>query len=62
LCSLMLSTHGAHMCRHQFARTWNYFGPEKEPPRGVQCPPCEPCLRPSFRVLLEDDITPGIAA
>lgn len=76
LATLMLSTHD--LCQHQLAKTWNYFGPMREferlpkqvppafithpDPRGVQVPPCESCDRPSYRVLLENAITEGVAA
>ncbi len=76
LANLLLATHP--LCHHQRAARWNYFGPmatfeiqvdKKKPdyvthpdPRGVQCPPCDLCDRPSFRVLLEQEVSQGVAA
>jgi hypothetical protein len=78
LAELLLKTHGSEMCAHQFRMGWNYFGPlttfevsvdKKKPdyvthpdPRGVQCPPCEACEKPSYRVLLTQERTEGVAA
>jgi hypothetical protein len=78
LAALMIAKHGAEMCKHQRAKTWNYFGPmntfelktdKKKPdyvthvdPRGVQCQPCDECGKASFRVLLEHEISQGAAA
>lgn len=73
LSDLMFREHGAAMCRHQFSRPLSYFGPlttfelksdSKKPnyvthpePRGAVMSACEECGKPSFRVLLENDLT-----
>lgn len=66
------------LCKHQLSGRWSFFGPPREfevlpkrkppefvthpDPRGAQVDACEKCESPSYRVLLEDAIGPGIAA
>lgn len=75
---LMLAKHGEDMCKHQRAMPWNYFGPMREfevlpkskppmyithpDPRGVQVPACEECGKPTYRMTLDEAVSPGVAA
>lgn len=68
----VVETRGHQLCVHQLSKPWNYFGPMQEfvskhrgnevithpAIRGVQVPGCEPCERPTYRVLLEQVLTP----
>lgn len=77
IADLMLKKHGREMCVHQLAQPWNYFGPLREfqmpntkpplyithpDPRGVVVADCRDCGKPTFRVLIEDSVTDGVAA
>jgi hypothetical protein len=72
----MLQAHGRDLCQHQRMRPWNYFGPSKEfvskqrggelvqhpEIRGVQVAACAKCDKPSYRALIEDMVSEGVAA
>jgi hypothetical protein len=60
LCEFAVRKLQHSLCKHQIARTWNYFGsprPEDravQPISGVQIPACSECDLPTHRVLLSE--------
>jgi len=55
LCEHTTATLGSQLCQHQLQRPWNYFGDARTGiVSGVQIASCEPCGRPSHRVLARD--------